>query len=272
MNFHPSRTLVWCAAGLLLAAGGVAIFQGLEKQEPDFPTLGKSGAEFFPWPQGGGSGRQWLEKSTVAVPGGQVLVGSRESGGPHRASMTPFRMGCCEVTTDEYAIFLGETGVVEGLPPQFELRGGRVAPRRGERRRPVAHVSYDDAAEYGRWLSAKCGVTVRLPTEDEWEWAARGGVVGARYPWGWGAPEGKACFRARRSARVGKFEPNGFGLYDVAGNVFEWCVTSNGAAVVRGGSWAEKNESALHVFRSVTLPGGYRGADVGFRIVQDSGG
>ena len=272
MKFHLFRTWAWCAAGLLFAAGAAAIFHGLPARKtalrlggnsrPDFPRGGKSGAEFF----------QSLEKSTLAVPGGQVLVGSRESGGQRRACITPFRIGCYEVTTDEYAIFIAETGVVDGFPPQFELRGGRVVPRRGERRRPVAHVSCEDAREFCRWLSAKCGATVRLPTEDEWEWAARGGVVGARYPWGWGAPEGKACFRARRAARVGKFEPNGFGLYDVAGNVFEWCATSNGAAVARGGSWAEKNESALHVFRRVTLPGGYRGADVGFRIVQEDGG
>ena len=239
------------AVGLLLA-GAAAVF----------PRVGKTGGDFF----------QSLEKGTVPITAGTVLVGSRTEEGAlaHRSCLTPYRIGVYEVTADEYAMFLTEQGRRDCLAPQFEVRRGRIVPRRGQGRRPVAHVSRDEAVEYCRWLSAKSGVTVRLPTEDEWEWAARGGVVGARYPWGWGAPEGKASFRARRVARVGGFEPNGFGLYDVAGNVFEWCATSNGEAVVRGGSWAERDDASLHVFRRVTLPQDYRGADVGFRIVAEA--
>ena len=200
-----------------------------------------------------------MEKRTVWVPGGLVHLGSRGEGGLRVVALAPFRIGRCEVTVEEYAGFLVATGAGSGM-------------RAGGRDRPMAGVSAADAAAYCRWLSERSGARVRLPTEDEWECAARGGLVGARFPWGWGTPQGKAQFRARGAARVGRFEPNGFGLYDAAGNVFEWCVATDGVAVARGGSWAETEDAALRVFRRVKLPEAYRGADVGFRVVVEHDG
>jgi len=255
-GFRPSRVwVVAVAAGLFAAAGAAAFFQSLENPALVFPRVGKIGDTVRP----SALVRRSLERSTVAVPGGRVQLGSREEGGLRVVAVAPFRIGRCEVTVEEYAGFLDATGVGSEVPG-------------GGRGKPVARVSAADAASYCRWLSERSGARVRLPTEDEWECAARGGLVGARYPWGWGTPQGKAQFRARGAARVGRFEPNGFGLYDAAGNVFEWCLAADGVAVARGGSWAETEEEALRVFRRVKLPEAYRGADVGFRVVVEHDG
>lgn len=190
----------------------------------------------------------------IRLEGGAATLGSREAGAaalPYEARVGGFSIGRTEVTCGEFAEFRGES-----------------APDPG---RPVARVSYDDAVAYCEWLTKKLGRRVRLPTEAEWEFAARGGIRGARYPWGWGAPEGRACFGADGVRRVGSFDHNPYGLHDMAGNVAEWCVAEDGAiqAPVRGGSWADRDAKFLRVFQRVMLPRDYRDADVGFRVVVE---
>ncbi len=103
----------------------------------------------------------------------------------------------------------------------------------GREDHPVVHVSFVDAAAYARWAGK------RLPTEAEWEYAARGGAEGARFEWGDDPPSddaprvniwqgrfpdaNRATDRFRATAPVGRFAPNGYGLFDMAGNVWEWC-------------------------------------------------
>ncbi len=145
---------------------------------------------------------------------------------------------------------------------EAQMKGGRSD-------RPAAEISLDDAREFCRALSAQSGRTIRLPTPDEWEIAARGGIKAAHYPWGWGFPKGQAVFDERGPRRVRSFDANGYGLFDMAGNVAEWCVTS-GFVAVCGGSWADRDPKSLRVFSRHLIDPTYRNRDVGFRVVMEN--
>ena len=234
------------------AAGAIAL--GLFLYEPDFS----------------------IEDSTVLIPGGSAVLGSREGAGdeqPREVSLPSFRIGRYEVTAAEYAVFLDDTGSVPPPGGQFVRWGGNVRARLTRRGHPVHSVRYDEAEAYCRWLGRRTGKRVRLPSEDEWEWAARGGIDGAPFPWGWGDAEGKAVFRSRGSLRVGRREPNSYGLYDMAGNVFEWCaaIQAPGMFTARGGSWAERSTECLRVFDRAFFDADYADGDVGFRVLVEEG-
>ena len=108
-----------------------------------------------------------------------------------------------------------------------------------KKKHPVVHIAWYDAQEYCKWITRKTGIKHRLPTEAEWEYAARGGLKGKEYIWGEEQePEGQIMANIWQgrfprentkkdgyytTAPVGKFPPNGYGLFDVGGNVWEWC-------------------------------------------------
>jgi formylglycine-generating enzyme required for sulfatase activity len=202
----------------------------------------------------------------------------------------PFAIGKYEVTFDEYMDFARKTGAWE---PGDETWG--------QGRRPVINVSWQDGRDYARWLSLVTGKGYRLPTEAEWEYAARGGTQ-TRYWWGDDMEPGRAVCRGCESDWAGKaagsktarvddpnFKPNPFGLYHTAGNVWEWvqdCWHNNykgapkdGSAwleqdggncsrrVVRGGSWSYRPRFVRSAARCWNEPG-YRLA-IGFRLAQD---
>lgn len=249
---------------MLCALAGACFFQTLENFAADFPTLGKNGPE---------TSKAW-KNGLVSVPGGAFVVGSREGNAdvqPRDVQVDGFRIGRCEVTVAEFVEFLNASGVTNWpYSPQIVRGSGGYSARWFQNRNPVAFVSVGDATNYCRWLSEKTGATVRLPTEEEWEVAARGGIRRARYPWGWGNPKGRACYDGDAVRRVGSFEANPFGLYDMAGNVFEWCSSAGEEqAPARGGSWSEKDPEFLRVFHRVLFPRDYRDADVGFRVVVE---
>jgi len=187
-----------------------------------------------------------------------------------------FALGRFEVTVGEFMDFLNAAGGVD-YPDTVQIRrnGGRYRAGRGMRRQAVAEVTAAEAEAYCRWRSQAENGTVRLPTEAEWEAAARGGVDGAPYPWGWGAdPAGMAQFDAPGPAkRLGRYPANGFGLFDMAGNVFEWCAAGDEAAAgkraARGGAWPERDPRLLRVDRRQLFPAEYRGRDVGFRVLRE---
>ena len=165
----------------------------------------------------------------------------------------------------------------------------------GRGRRPVINVNWHEAKAYAAWLSEQTGKRYRLPSESEWEYAARAGTETA-YSWGNEIGVNRAnCdgsgskWSGRKTSPVGSFAPNGFGLYDMHGNVWEWvadCWHDNyeGAptdgsawttncddsdyAVVRGGSWNFAPRSLRAANRGGGSPSD-RFDIYGFRLVQD---
>jgi formylglycine-generating enzyme required for sulfatase activity/TPR repeat protein len=197
----------------------------------------------------------------------------------------PFAIGKYEVTFEQYDAFAQATG------RQLPADGGR-----GRGRRPVAIVSWIDASAYAKWLSRQTGKHYRLPTEAEWEYAARAGTT-TRYWWGSDVGKNRAncdgCgsqWDYEQTSPVGSFTPNAFGLHDTAGNVSEWvedCVHNDynnapndarawaeenggdcGQRVLRGGSWGSIPGILRSSFRFWNHPG-TRYFYIGFRLAQD---
>jgi formylglycine-generating enzyme required for sulfatase activity len=229
----------------------------------------------------------------VTMPAGTFRMGSSEGTDEqpvHTVTIAkPFALGKHEVTFDAYDAFASATG--------------RSAPSDsgwGRGNRPVINVSWDDATAYAAWLSAQTGKKYRLPTEAEWEYAARAGST-TTYPWGDVASHDYAnygkdeCCDGLVSGKdqwvntspVGSFAANAFGLHDMHGNVWEWvqdCYHSNyegapadGAAreqcdsssrVLRGGSWNYEPAWMRSANRlRFTASSAYY--DIGFRLAQD---
>ncbi len=148
---------------------------------------------------------------------------------------------------------------------------------------PIVRASWDDARAYCEWAAG------RLPTEAEWEYAARGGEEGLVYPWGDELSAENANYASTdRTAPVKSYPANGFGLYDVSGNVYEWCADWYGAdyyksspshdppgaatganRVIRGGSWVYSNPRYLRCSYRVTADPDDRSYLRGFRCVRE---
>ncbi len=208
----------------------------------------------------------------VRIPAGEAWLGSvetRETHPPRRAVFPAFQLGRAPVTVAEYVIYLNERRT-EALPPSdpaIRDAGNRWTYIPGMGGRPVTGITRAEAEEYCRWLSEKMGIRARLPSADEWEYAARGGVDGARYPWGWGAP--RRVETKNGPLPVERSSRHPYGLSDLVGNVFQWCSDNdrNGMAIACGGSWSERDPRFLRVFQRTPFPGDYRGRDVGFRVL-----
>src|SRR4029077_19609375 len=162
------------------------------------------------------------EPQLVTIPAGWFLMGSengQDNERPiHRVWIDAFRLAALQVTNIEYALFLRQVGK---LPPPFWRDSNFNHPQQ-----PVVGVSWHDAAAYCTWLTASTDRPYRLPTEAEWERAARGGVEGALYPWGDAGPEVVPDYTKRwklGAEPVGMYAANAYGLYNMGDNVHEWC-------------------------------------------------
>ncbi|MBR54968.1 hypothetical protein CMK19_14510 [Candidatus Poribacteria bacterium] len=199
----------------------------------------------------------------------------------------PFYMDKHEVTVAQFKVFLKDTGY------QFSGRLEDVYQYSETDQHPMIYVSWHDAVAYCQWAGK------RLPTETEWEYAARGGLNSKRYPWGDQLPTGKFCNFADKKAKsilqevtsrtnwadtkvndgyaltapVASYIPNGYGLFDMAGNVWEWCQDwydgQKEARVLKGGSWYSKKSDLTIIKRNGNFPINISG-DYGFRCVVDS--
>ena len=166
-------------------------------------------------------------------------------------------------------------GEMPDPPPSFNI-GWQALDQ------PVVKVSWDDASNYCQWTGG------RLPTEAEWEYAARGGKDGLVYPWGADVTGAGAVYQASRPASARHGQPNGFGLYGMSGNVAEWCrdwygsrfynispedepigPRSGAARVFRGGSWMD-NAPALRASARRWNPEDEGGLSVGFRCILEA--
>jgi formylglycine-generating enzyme required for sulfatase activity len=248
------------------------------------------------------------------IPAGEFLMGAADAADEerpvHRVYLSEFFISRFPVTQDEYARFVRVTGhpapSIRALPliasgGQEELFRELAAPYNwqqgepppGHGSHPVVLITYDDAQAYCRWLSESMEAVVRLPTEAEWEKAARGGFEGMRFPWGNEIDASLANFltdgaikRQRGTRPTGTYAPNGFGLYDMAGNVWEWVADwyahdyyaiseptdpagppSGTMRIVRGGSWVNDDVNMLRCAYRHQVPPDTYAYSIGFRIV-----
>ena len=164
------------------------------------------------------------------------------------------------VRLDGFAI--GATQVTNAEYSEFEPPPLRADPRFNHPNQPVVGVSWFDAVRFCEWSG------FRLPTEAEWEYAARGGLEGKLYPWGDELPPQVAL---DRPLQVALSAPNGYGLYDMCTNVHEWCSDWFNATrrASRGGSWRHQITVSRCDARS-SLPPDYRYSDYGFRVAMSN--
>ena len=189
------------------------------------------------------------------------------------ASSSARWMARTETTLRQWADFVGQTGYAwpgSDLMTRDATGAWRIRP--GHHDRPATHVSRADAEAYCAWLSRNAVGTFRLPTDTEWEAAARGGLEGTRFPWGWEPAPGRAVFAADEAKPVGTGQANRIGLTDMAGNVWEWVAPADGRGEARGGAWSERDERRLECGHRQPFPPDYRDADVGFRVLREEPG
>jgi sulfatase modifying factor 1 len=251
--------------------------------------------------------------SLARIPAGHFLMGAEDGEADerpvHEVYVEEFFIGRCPVTNDEYATFVQATGhpspAVRTLPlvgsgergeefktiaAAYEWEAGKPPHDRGEH--PVVLVRRDDCVAYCRWLSDELNRIVRLPTEAEWEKAARGGVDNLRYPWGDEVDPARCNFLSNGRGKsdsgtrpVGSCPSNGFGLFDMVGNVWEWVADwyapdyyAKGSnrdpqgpvdgvmRIVRGGAWITEDVSLLRSAHRHRVPDDTYAPSIGFRI------
>ncbi|MFA5553028.1 MAG: formylglycine-generating enzyme family protein [Phycisphaerae bacterium] len=228
----------------------------------------------------------------VLIPAGEFVMGSPsneknrgwDEGPLHQVRISKsFYLGKYEVTQEQYEAILGEN-------PKLKFRSPNL---------PVENVDWRQAGIFCQAVSNKTGLKMRLPTEAEWEYSCRAGTdtefytgnmidpEQANYDWGKSYNKSKRANSLGRTKMVGSYPPNAFGLYDMHGNVWEWCqdIYKNdyykasrivdpvndgpkGSRVIRGGAWNEGPEKLRSAQRSKRIEGADR-RHIGFRVLME---
>jgi sulfatase modifying factor 1 len=229
------------------------------------------------------------------IPGGEVLIGSMDGSEAERpvrrVIVTPFLLDTSLVTNAAFREFVDATGYVS----EAERAGFAWGYADGEYQRvkglswrsyandrdshPVVLVSWNDALTYATWLKK------RLPTEIEWEAAAKAGAEEALYPWGSDSPDGRCNWKQAAASippttPVAHFAPNAYGLYDMVGNVWQWCAddfttsyathlpAQPGLKCRRGGAWNVIQAFRLRCANRGAMNMSMTAPNVGFRCAQ----
>ena len=226
---------------------------------------------------------QEIPLNMVLIPAGEFTMG-KNSPSPtdwqpeHKVNIDGFFMDKYEVTNKQYHEFCIETNYP--LPELWGMTQFKCGPEFPDH--PVVGVSFVDAVKFASWAGK------RLPTEAEWEYAARGGLSGNNYPWGNQIDSTVVNYakKYKSTLKVGTFKPNGYGLFDMGGNVWEW-ISDNYAddyysnspgqnpkgpptgrfKVIRGGSWHSGGMCVQTYYRNGLSPSWIDFA-VGFRCVK----
>ena len=256
----------------------------------------------------------------VLIPSGEFLMGSEDADDDerpvHGVELEDYFIGVQPVTNADYARFVRDTG--HRPPAIYELplvvtAGGRERekgfravgqsyiwpesePMPDRLDHPVTLVRWSDATAYCAWLAAETRRAVRLPTEAEWEKAARGGLSGKRYPWGDRLDRNLANFLTDPTNKPGhgttrcrSYPANGFGLFDMTGNVWEWVQDwydplyytvspalnppgppQGSLRVLRGGSWLVADVRMLSCSHRHKVPPDTYSYGIGFRLARDA--
>ena len=277
-------------------------------ERPTVPSSSERGS--VPFTENQPKTREKDSMKMVYIPAGTFMMGSddgEDNEKPvHEVYTDSFYMDEYAVTNEQYCKFLNSISVKDNSDRRSWLDssgnrliyhastycrikkiGSRFQPTSGYENHPAVNVYWSGANAYAKWVGG------RLPTEAEWEKAARGGLVGKKYPNGDSISHDDANFNKQRKSitPVKSFAPNGYGLYDMAGNVYEWCAdwwdanyykkspkdnptgpSSGKYHVARGGSWYSGSSGVRCGCRDCgVIVIGYCGNDVGFRVVVASG-
>lgn len=262
---------------------------------------------------------EFLEPELVFVAGGDFRLGCLAQNDTAcfsdekpaiNVTLYDYWIGKYEITNEQYAIFLTEEGnQVEGNSPWYimddyalikEEKGGKFVSKKGTEKHPVNNITWYGARAYAAWLSRKTNKNYRLPTEAEWEYAARGGQKSKGYQYagsnsleeiGWtfeyaiGSKVGWDFEEKAGTFPVGQKKPNELGIYDMTGNLSEWVQdaydhrykgginpsgpATGGYRIVRGGSWDHEDVEARNTSRTRATPINSFHTNKGFRVAME---
>lgn len=242
----------------------------------------------------------FIEPKMVFIKGGTFQMGSEDKDAfdrekpVHQVTLDDFYIGKYAVTTEDYMIFVNET---QSNYPEWAEQGNDYHLKTGKKnlykgftedKQPIVGISWQNAEAYCKWLTQKTEQNYRLPTEAEWEYAARGGSESNNFKYAGSNSLDEVAWYYKNAGEtthlVGQKKPNELGLYDMSGNVYEWCQDlyedyssetqtnpqgprSGVYHVLRGGSWNYYRRNCHVSYRNRSSPR-RRSNDIGFRLAH----